>query len=89
MVAIKEIQVQNCNRFVLSNKKSIIHKEKNRNWNIEIFYLIFKDIKKWRMIIMPILVLPQHQCEKKKKKICSSNNWFFYLLDNLERRMIL
>jgi len=41
MIATKKVRVQNYNRFVLSNKKSIIHKGKNRNWNIKIFYLIF------------------------------------------------
>jgi len=45
--------------------------------------------KEWKgLVIMLILVLLQCQCEKKKRKNYSSNNWFFYLLDNLERRMI-
>ena len=40
------MRVRNVKRFVLSNDETIIYKEKNQNWNFEIFKMLFRIYKK-------------------------------------------
>jgi len=40
------VRVGNDEGLVLDNKKAIINKRENENWNIEIFEPIFKNVKK-------------------------------------------
>ena len=44
IIAIKEMRVRNVNWFVLHNNETIIHKWKDRNWNIKDFKTVFENI---------------------------------------------
>ena len=44
IVTTEKLRVRNVKRFVLSNDETIIYKGKDRNWNFEIFKMLFQYI---------------------------------------------
>jgi len=44
------LRIESGKRFVLDNKKTIINKGKNENWEIEIFKSFFQNINERRKI---------------------------------------
>ena len=44
IITTKEMRVRNVYRFVLCDNETIIHKQKNRNWNFKIFKTFFKNV---------------------------------------------
>jgi len=50
IVTAEQMRIRNGNELILNNKKTIVNKEKDGNWNIEIFKPFFYNIEKRREI---------------------------------------